>query len=72
MAVDGVSAFPQAVTGEMLRNFAGGGAAIAEALQALSPGHVIETSIDDGVFYDSTEQYHVYCQLSVTFSPPLT
>lgn len=29
VAVEGVSAFPQAVTGEMLRNFAGGGAAIS-------------------------------------------
>jgi len=29
VAVESVSAFPQAVTGEMLRNFAGGGAAIA-------------------------------------------
>jgi nicotinate-nucleotide--dimethylbenzimidazole phosphoribosyltransferase len=29
VAVEGISAFPQAVTGEMLRNFAGGGAAIA-------------------------------------------
>lgn len=29
VAAEGISAFPQAVTGEMLRNFAGGGAAIA-------------------------------------------
>jgi len=35
VAAEGVSAFPQVVTGEMLRNFAGGGAAISVLAQAL-------------------------------------
>jgi nicotinate-nucleotide--dimethylbenzimidazole phosphoribosyltransferase len=35
VAVEGVSAFPQAVTGEMVRNFAGGGAAISVLARAL-------------------------------------
>jgi len=35
VAVEGVSAFPQAVTGEMLRNFARGGAAISVLARAL-------------------------------------
>jgi len=35
VAAEGVSAFPQAVTGEMLRNFAGGGAAISVLARAL-------------------------------------
>lgn len=35
VAEEGVSAFPQAVTGEMLRNFAGGGAAISVLARAL-------------------------------------
>jgi nicotinate-nucleotide--dimethylbenzimidazole phosphoribosyltransferase len=53
IAADGVSAYPQAVTGEMLRNFATGGAAIAVLARQLgatlevidlgtvnAPGHV--------------------------------
>jgi nicotinate-nucleotide--dimethylbenzimidazole phosphoribosyltransferase len=35
VAVESVSAFPQAVTGEMVRNFAGGGAAISVLARAL-------------------------------------
>ena len=35
VAAEGVSAFPQAVTGEMLRNFASGGAAISVLARAL-------------------------------------
>ncbi|HET7268138.1 MAG TPA: nicotinate-nucleotide--dimethylbenzimidazole phosphoribosyltransferase [Oleiagrimonas sp.] len=35
VAEEGVSAFPQAVTGEMLRNFAGGGAAISVLARTL-------------------------------------
>ncbi|UHQ25132.1 nicotinate-nucleotide--dimethylbenzimidazole phosphoribosyltransferase [Lysobacter sp. 5GHs7-4] len=35
VAEEGVSAFPQAVTGEMVRNFAGGGAAISVLARAL-------------------------------------
>lgn len=35
VAAEGVSAFPQAVTGEMLRNFAGGGAAISVLARSL-------------------------------------
>lgn len=35
VAAEGVSAFPQAVTGEMVRNFAGGGAAISVLARAL-------------------------------------
>ncbi|HVJ38473.1 MAG TPA: nicotinate-nucleotide--dimethylbenzimidazole phosphoribosyltransferase [Stenotrophomonas sp.] len=35
VAAEGVSAFPQAVTGEMLRNFAAGGAAISVLAKAL-------------------------------------
>jgi nicotinate-nucleotide--dimethylbenzimidazole phosphoribosyltransferase len=35
VASEGVSAFPQAVTGEMVRNFAGGGAAISVLARAL-------------------------------------
>lgn len=35
VAAEGVSAFPQAVTGEMVRNFAGGGAAISVLARSL-------------------------------------
>ncbi len=35
VAAEGVSAFPQVVTGEMLRNFAGGGAAISVLARTL-------------------------------------
>ena len=35
VAVEGVSAFPQAVTGEMIKNFARGGAAISVAARAI-------------------------------------
>jgi len=35
VAEEGVSAFPQAVTGEMVRNFAGGGAAVSVLARAL-------------------------------------
>src|SRR5690625_2945224 len=35
VAEEGVSAFPQSVTGDMLRNFAGGGAAISVLARAL-------------------------------------
>ncbi|HEY0504069.1 MAG TPA: nicotinate-nucleotide--dimethylbenzimidazole phosphoribosyltransferase [Lysobacter sp.] len=35
VAAEGVSAFPQAVTGEMVRNFAGGGAAVSVLARAL-------------------------------------
>jgi len=38
VAAEGVSAFPQAVTGEMVRNFAGGGAAISVLARSLSEG----------------------------------
>jgi len=38
VAAEGVSAFPQAVTGEMVRNFIGGGAAISVLARAVGAG----------------------------------
>ncbi|HEY0335141.1 MAG TPA: nicotinate-nucleotide--dimethylbenzimidazole phosphoribosyltransferase [Stenotrophomonas sp.] len=52
VAVEGVSAFPQAVTGEMLRNFARGGAAIAVLAREL--GATLEV-VDLGTVNDAGE-----------------
>ena len=52
VAAEGVSAFPQAVTGEMLRNFAGGGAAISVLARAL--GATLEV-VDLGTVNDPGE-----------------
>jgi nicotinate-nucleotide--dimethylbenzimidazole phosphoribosyltransferase len=52
VAAEGVSAFPQAVTGEMVRNFAGGGAAISVLAREL--GATLEV-VDLGTVNDPGE-----------------
>ncbi len=58
VAAEGVSAFPQAVTAEMIRNFARGGAAISvlaqhlgASLEVMNLGTVVDTGPLDGVLH---------------------
>ena len=52
IAAEGVSAFPQVVTGEMVRNFSGGGAAIAVLARELGAGFQV---VDVGTVADLPE-----------------
>lgn len=61
VAAEGISAFPQAVTAEMVKNFAGGGAAISVAARALGASlEVINlgTAFDPGPL-EGVKSYHL-------------
>ncbi|SFW75251.1 nicotinate-nucleotide--dimethylbenzimidazole phosphoribosyltransferase [Luteibacter sp. UNCMF366Tsu5.1] len=75
VAAEGVSAFPQAVTGEMLRNFAGGGAAIAvlarelgATLEVVNLGTVNDPGEIDGV----TRQVIAPSTANLSIEPAMT
>lgn len=61
VAVEGVSAFPQAVTGEMVRNFAGGGAAICVIARELGATFAVITlgTVNDPGLLDGVRRQHI-------------
>ena len=75
VAADGVSAFPQAVTGEMLRNFAGGGAAIAvlaRELDATLEVVNLGTVNDPGEIAGVRRQVIAPCTANLRIEPAMT